>query len=94
MIDKFGREPISCHHDNVTYRCYLEQFGGEGEGQPDATVGGRITRHDAGMQRRTGTGKSLHPGHWGVVIKIGVVGPLLLENAEHAGLGRVARPPA
>ena len=38
------------------------------------------------MQRRAGAGQPLHEGHRRAAIEIGVMAPLLFENAEHAGL--------
>ena len=62
-------------------------------GQPDAAVRGRIARQLAGMQRNARPGDALHEGHRCIVIKIGVVLSILLENAVDAGRCLVAALP-
>jgi len=51
----------------------------------------RIARDHTGVKRGAGPCNPVHPGHRGPAIDVGVMVSLLLENAEDASLGGVAR---
>jgi len=91
MLDQLRNEPIARNDDVVTDRRDLEQLGCKGKGQSDATMRRRIARDDTGVKRGAGPGNPVHPGHRGPAIDVGVVVSLLLEDAEDAQLGSVAR---
>jgi hypothetical protein len=90
MLDHLRRRTVARHDDVIADGGDLVELGGEGERQSDAAMRGGIAGHDARVQRRAGPGDPVHPRHGRTAIEVGVVQPLFFENAENAGLGRVA----
>ncbi|MNO57548.1 hypothetical protein D3C76_480880 [compost metagenome] len=68
----------------------LVELPGERHRQADAAVGGGIAGQPAGMQGDAVPGQALHVGHGGVVVQVGAVLDLLLQDGEHAGRGFLA----
>ena len=62
-----------------------EQVLGKVIGHADAAVRGRIAGQRAAVERDARPGDALHVRHPGIVIKIGVVVLVLLDDAEDAG---------
>ena len=85
------RAHVVAHHDHAhAHLGQVEELLGEPVRQADAAVRCRLARQHAGVQRDAGPGDALHEGHRGIVVEIGVVLPVLLDDAVDAGRRLVA----
>ena len=78
-----GNDHAHAHLGNV------EQTTGKFVRQADAAMRSRMPRQHPAMERDARPGEALHVGHEGIVVEVGIVLRLLLEDAEDAG-GRFA----
>ena len=68
----------------------VEQLLGEPVGHADATMRGGASRQHAGVQGDARPRDALHERHLGIVVEVGVVLAVLLQDREDAGRGLVA----
>ena len=85
MNDIDGRRIARRHDHPHAEPGDVEQAFGEVERHPDAAVRCRISRQNAAVQRDAGPGYALHVWHKRVVIKVGIMLGILLDDAEDAG---------
>src|SRR5262249_57430493 len=85
MIDCDGynvaRRPNQAHAE----LCHLEEPFGKAIGHPDATVRCRVSGKSSSVDRDARPSETLHMGHVGIVIHVGVVLGVFLDDAEDAG---------
>ena len=79
------------HHHRVAGACDPVNLGRERMRQAHAAVRGRIARQGAAVQGDAIPGQALHVGHRRIVVEIGLVVLVLLQDGEHAGRGVLAR---
>ena len=84
MHDVGGRH-VGGHDDHAhPHRRHLEQALGEPERHADAAVRGGVPRQGASVQRDPRPGDALHERHRGIVVEVGVVLRLFLDDAVNS----------
>ena len=80
------RSNVTRRHDYAHAKlCRAEQPFGKAVGQPNAAVRCGVSRQRPTVERDARPSEALHVRHEGIVIKVGVVLGLFLENAEDTG---------
>ena len=79
-------------HDHArAHPRHAPQLRSKGVGEADAPVRGRIAGQHARVHGNARPGDALHERHRRAAVDVGVMIPVLLDHAEHAGWRRVTR---
>src|SRR5262249_45495449 len=90
MINR-NRPNVAWRHDYAHAKpCRAEQPFGKVVGQPDAAVRCGVSRKRSTVERDARPSEALHVRHEGIVIEVGVVLDLFLEDAEDTWSGLAA----
>ena len=82
MLDKSRRYVARRHNHAHAQLGQIEQMCSEGKRQTNAAVRGRISRQQTTVQSNARPRKSLHMGHVGIIIQVGVMLGVFLNDAK------------
>src|SRR5262245_11845191 len=85
MIDRYGRSVAWRHNQAHAELRHAEQPPGKFVGHPDAAVRCRVSWQRPTVERDARPSDALHVRHVGIVIQVGVVLGLFLDDAEDTG---------
>ncbi len=91
MIDRDGRSIAWRHNHAHAELCRAEQPFGKVVGHPDAAVRCRVSGKNTSVERDARPSEALHVGHVGIVIHVGVMLGVFLQDGEDTGR-RLASP--